>query len=378
MPAFIPWQLAPLTAIMLLFGALLWICLAGRISRNWYWLYFLVQGILVLAAGVYTHQTVLMFNLCLALTLGATGMFRTAWPVLAVAAGYLVIFLLGGTAQMSWRSGSPEILMRLENWRSFGDTLDYANLMLFVVGYLVVHLQQVRAHAELEAAHAQLQASTMRIEELTLLTERQRLARELHDTLAQGVAGVIMRLEAANAHLSGQRIALAQDVVQQTMASARATLSEARGVIDDLRTVTSCEELADRVHEEIRRFRSATGIPCHTDLRGLDRVSPALYESVFHTIREGLTNVALHARAHQVWVSVTPAAEDEGTLATIVRDDGIGFDPATVTGSAGHYGLLGLRERARIAGGALDVMGVPGAGAVLQLRIPAEDGALVL
>jgi NarL family two-component system sensor histidine kinase YdfH len=90
-------------------------------------------------------------------------------------------------------------------------------------------------------------------------------------------------------------------------------------------------------------------------------------------VTEGLANVARHAHAHQVWVRV--AAQD-GALEIAVRDDGRGFDPQAVNGEAGHYGLIGLRERARLAGGALEITSAPGAGTTLRLRLPQEPNAV--
>jgi NarL family two-component system sensor histidine kinase YdfH len=87
-------------------------------------------------------------------------------------------------------------------------------------------------------------------------------------------------------------------------------------------------------------------------------------------VREGLTNVARHAQAAQVWVRVV--CRDQ-MLAVEVQDDGIGFEPPALTTRAGHYGLTGLREQARLAGGALDVTSAPGAGTTIRLCIPRPD-----
>ncbi|MCL4393948.1 MAG: ATP-binding protein [Chloroflexi bacterium] len=88
-------------------------------------------------------------------------------------------------------------------------------------------------------------------------------------------------------------------------------------------------------------------------------------ECVVRAVREGLTNIAQHARAQQVWIE----AKSEGAaLAIDVRDDGRGFDLASIP--PGHYGLLGIRERARLAGGELQVASSPNGGTSLRLRLP--------
>ena len=90
-------------------------------------------------------------------------------------------------------------------------------------------------------------------------------------------------------------------------------------------------------------------------------------------VAEGLVNVARHAQAAQAWV--TGSVVDDDWIEIEVRDDGIGFDPAAQTTPAGHYGLVGMRERARLAGGTLTIDSAPGGGTRLLLRFPLYAGA---
>jgi two-component system, NarL family, sensor histidine kinase YdfH len=357
------------TMLVLLYGVLLWAGLSGKVWRRWQWLYFLLQGGLVIVVGLVLRQETVILSLFLALILEAVAILKRARPVALVASGYAALFLLS----LPWTVGP----WPLYSWVNFLGGTDYAALILFVVGFLVLYMQQMGAHAQLEAAHTkletahlQLQASAERIEALTLITERQRLARELHDTLAQGVAGLIMQMEAANAELAHRRLAQVQDILRESMASARTTLADARGVIDELRTVASFDEFAERVHDEVRRFETATGLPCRVELPSLALVPADAYEPAFRTVREGLTNVARHAQAAGVWLRVAP--DEEGRrIAVEVRDDGVGFEPAAMARTPGHYGLLGLRERARLAGGSLEVCSAPGVGTTIRLHLPA-------
>jgi NarL family two-component system sensor histidine kinase YdfH len=349
------------TALMLLQGALLWAALAGQLPPRLYWLSFLALAGLVWTIGLVVQQENVVLSLYLALTVGASGLLTGARRVTLVAGGYLTLAILSGIWSLhGWQDWNAFLII-------FWFKSDYAALILFAVGYLVLYTHQTRAHAQLQAAHLQLQTAAARIEELTLMTERQRLARDLHDTLAQGVAGFIMQVEAANAQLAQHRVALVQDILQQALASARATLAEARGAIDDLRTLTAAPDLAALVEQEIQRFRHATGLPCTVELTSLALVPAALYEPTVRAVREGLTNVARHAQASHVWVRVV--SRDQ-MLAVEVQDDGIGFDPPTLTARAGHYGLTGLRERAHLAGGALEVTSAPGTGTTIRLCIP--------
>src|SRR5207302_722875 len=103
------------------------------------------------------------------------------------------------------------------------------------------HAELKTAHEQLASAHRQLEEYAVEVEDLTLIAERQRLARELHDTLAQGLVGLTMQLETADALLTEEHPRQAQEIVQQAMHRARATLATARGAIDDLRSASPNE-----------------------------------------------------------------------------------------------------------------------------------------
>jgi NarL family two-component system sensor histidine kinase YdfH len=124
------------------------------------------------------------------------------------------------------------------------------------------------------------------------------------------------------------------------------------------------------VEEEIERFTSATGIAVEADLASLSTLPAAVAEHAMRMITESLTNVARHARARHVWVQVSAPGE---AIEVMVRDDGVGFDVAAAAGQAGHYGLLGLRERARLIGGILEVTSASGHGTAVRLTLPRAD-----
>ena len=142
----------------------------------------------------------------------------------------------------------------------------------------------------------------------------------------------------------------------------------ARAVIDDLRTeAMTPTDLQHALEEEIGRFTAATGIPCTTKFSSLSPVPEAFGESVMRSVAEGLLNIARHAQASQVWVCV---AQHDQELAIEVRDNGRGFDPTTVA-QQGHYGLPGLRERARLLDGQFALLTAPGEGTTLRFLLPA-------
>jgi len=233
-------------------------------------------------------------------------------------------------------------------------------------------LRAVNLLRELESAHRQLAEYAEQVESLTLTTERQRMARELHDTLAQGLAGLILQLEALEGYLSQGDHATAVLIATQAKDRARAALSDARQAIDDLRLRPApTVSLPQAIREEAERFSSATGIPCAVTLPP-NLVLPApTVEHALRCISEGLTNVARHARASNASVSITI---HDGSVLIQVQDNGTGFDPGAATEQSGHYGLLGLRERARLAGGTLEVKSAPGRGTTLSLCLPLNNG----
>src|SRR5262249_26207997 len=145
---------------------------------------------------------------------------------------------------------------------------------------------------DLDAAHRALAAYADRVEDLTLLTERQRMARELHDTLAQGLAGLSLQLEAMRLHLARGDTDRAGAILDQAQGRARAALSAARRAIDDLRAAPGgAQDAQAGVAEEIGRFTSATGIPVEADLTPLAALPASVAEHVLRLIAECLTNV---------------------------------------------------------------------------------------
>jgi NarL family two-component system sensor histidine kinase YdfH len=243
----------------------------------------------------------------------------------------------------------------------------------FVVIYVVLYSRQAAARekaqrllTELEAANRRLTEYADRIEDLTLANERQRMARELHDTLAQGLAGLVLQLEAADLHLASGHPGRAQTIIQQAMTRARAALAESRRAIDGLRKRLP-DDLEVTIPAEVEHFVSATGIPCPLEISLPESLPEIVRTLVFRTVAEGLTNIARHAQAHHARVAIR---SEGSTLLVEIGDDGVGFDSAHDSERMGHYGLTGLRERARQAGGTLEIESAEGRGSILKMRIP--------
>lgn len=245
---------------------------------------------------------------------------------------------------------------------------------VFTIAFTVLFFRQLHARRhmqsllfQLEVAHQQLSTSAAQIEDLTLATERQRLARELHDTLAQGVAGLTLQLEAVDKHLTRGNIERARTIVQQAMRQARKTLTASREAINDLRNSDDSPEVfAEQMRTEVEHFQSSTGLACELNLDVSTDVPKALQQQALRVVAEGLLNIARHADACHVSVSLRNDGEG---LEITIQDDGLGFEMAQPVGE-GHYGLLGLRERAQLMGGKLQIDSTIGRGTVLHLHVP--------
>jgi len=152
------------------------------------------------------------------------------------------------------------------------------------------------------------------------------------------------------------------------MEQARETLADARRAIGDLRSsVDSVPGLKQALEAEVKRFEDATGLSCELEVQLNSELPSPIVEVGLRIVSEALTNVARHAQAAQAWVQVE---ETDTQLCLEVRDDGQGFEPEAV--EAGHYGLLGMRERARLAGGRLEVSSEKGQGTVIKAYLPSE------
>lgn len=200
--------------------------------------------------------------------------------------------------------------------------------------------------------------------------ERGRLARELHDTLAQGLTAIALQLESVDDLLDGEtdrrRI---QATVRKALALTRANIEETRRSVQDLRAAplegrTLPEALASLASSWSRQ----QGIPVACETVGERGPLPAPVETgVYRIAQETLTNIATHAQAKRVTLRLetTPHA-----VRLTIEDDGLGFDAATIP--PGRYGIVGMNERAKLLGGCLELSSCPGEGTRIAVTIPLE------
>jgi two-component system NarL family sensor kinase len=197
--------------------------------------------------------------------------------------------------------------------------------------------------------------------------ERNRLAREIHDTLAQGLAAIALQLETADALLdSGTNMDRAQKAVNQALSLARANLEEARRSVLDLRAAPlEGRTLADALAVLVKEYNTKWNLRIKFQLVGENRALPIRIDAGLYRIaQEALTNVIRHANAKRIKVELTIT---ETTVTLIVQDDGRGFDPDQVP--RGHYGIIGMNERARLLGGTLHLESTLGSGTRLAINL---------
>lgn len=205
------------------------------------------------------------------------------------------------------------------------------------------------------------------------LSERERLAREIHDTLAQGFTSLVMLSQAVESELDRDP-EQARRHVELIKRTARDNLAESRALIAALTPAQlNSASLEEAVRRLVERLGEELGMTADLRVRGEPRRLPPAVEVVgLRTCQEALANIRKHAYASDVAVALTYHPD---ALELLVTDDGRGFDPETLDGG---YGLPGMRARAAEIGGTATVYSAPGAGTALTVRLPiANDTSAV-
>jgi len=201
--------------------------------------------------------------------------------------------------------------------------------------------------------------------------ERQRIAREFHDSLGQGLAGLSLRLDAAARQISDKE---ARGVLLQQHRFLTSLQNEARDFLWDLRYPTRVEDLlADSIHAQLLHMRWLTPLSLELEEYGPPIALPQIEHYQFvRIVREAVNNCIRHARAQRITVRLDGAVPDgtAGFVQIEVRDDGVGFDVASRAAAEGHFGVRGMQERARRIGATLLIDSSPGRGTCVVVRLP--------
>ncbi len=320
-------------------------------------------GLLALCVVLMTYSEVF-------LVFTVSGFFQAyllrPWPV-GVLGVLATSVALNGAAMHVWADPSPEVLAEFLLIVAVQTAAIGAGILLTARSEpeerrreeLVERLEA--ALHENAGLHAQLVAQAR---ESGAQDERQRLAGEIHDTLAQGLAGIITQLQAAerSADVQGE----AREQVARALGLARGSLTEARRSVQALAPQElGRAHLPDALRTLTERWSRDQGISAHVEVTGArEPLSPAIEVSLFRVAQESLTNVAKHAEASRVGVTLSYTGAE---VLLDVRDDGRGFGRQDGTG----FGLTSMRQRVRGVGGHVEVQSTPGEGTSVSARVPA-------
>ena len=246
-----------------------------------------------------------------------------------------------------------------QDWREL--TADELQL-LYTIGYqLGIAVERARLHA--------------RAAQTATAEERTRLARELHDSLAQSLTAITLQLETADALLE-RTPERAQGKVREALRLTREALQETRGVVHDLRAgALQGRRLPQALRELGAAYSRNYPVKVNVSCYGVaTRLTPHLEAGLFRVAQEALNNIVKHARARRAWVELDVTRD---SVELSVKDDGRGFEPErlpelALTGEG--FGLTGMRERAKLLGGTLRLETAPGRGTRVEVTVPLGGG----
>jgi PAS domain S-box-containing protein len=217
----------------------------------------------------------------------------------------------------------------------------------------------------------QLNRLTSRGEQLAVTEERNRMAREIHDTMAQAFAGIVLHSEALGASLgvSKRRSRIALSQVQKL---ARSGLDEARRSVQALRPKALEGSTLSQALEQVgSNIASRAKLSFHFRQRGEPKIlHREMQNELFRIAQEALTNVAKHAQATSVWINLTYSAQQ---VSLKIRDDGVGLAMTASRKSNGTYGLASMRERAQRISGQLQIKRQKSGGTSIHVQVPLAE-----
>ncbi len=291
---------------------------------------------------------------------------------------FVLAYVLGLTLYHVWLT-SPVASMPLSadiGW------LLLQGAMMVLVGYIIVQLVSIQreqrvaleqAYEQQAEANRRLQRYAVALEELTISRERNRLARELHDTLAHSLSAVTVQLEAVRSLWDINPVA-AQDMLDKADGTARRGLTEARRALQDLRASPLQDlglSLALRELAKTAAERAGASLALYLPEKSLDDIPPAVEQGVYRIAQETLDNIVRHSEAQSIVFRLQQTREG---LSLTISDDGRGIDSevlrASRAGSQDGLGLRGMKERAALIGGSLEITEQEEQGTLVHLKVP--------
>lgn len=359
---------APVWVMLLLTGILLlwhWggLKLAYRKSDNWddhvIFRFIVILGVIVL--------WFVLVNLSPAYYFTLFGLFGLIFRQLPIRYGVVAVLILMGffTYEQMADAGATVSLTDPTIWMFLFTALGAIVLGVWITAIIGQSMRRRQLIEQLEATRSELAAAERRA---GILEERQRLAREIHDTLAQGFTSIVMHLEAAEQALPTDPGGV-QKHIDKARQTARASLDQARRVVQDLRPdLLEQGSLPDAIDRAAARWRAETGLEVRTSVTGVPVPLPSDIEvTLLRAAQEALTNVRKHAQATEAQLTLSYMPD---TVILDVQDNGVGLAGAEPSQFTGGYGLQAMRERASLCGGTVALESDPGEGTTVVVTIP--------
>ncbi len=261
----------------------------------------------------------------------------------------------------------------LTNWTAlFTSALSIGAGVVFVFVFTQVALREQQARAEVERLAADLRAANdklreyaVQVEELATAKERNRLAREIHDSLGHYLTVINVQIEAARAVI-GNDPPRALDALRKAQSLAQEGLADVRRSVASLRASPTEDRPLSEALAALAAENRASGLLTELAVTGAPRPLPPQTElTLYRAMQEGLTNIRKHARAARV--DITLDYGDNERVRLVVRDNGVG---GSLDGRGSGYGLLGVRERTHLLGGEVRTQSVEGQGFTLEVELP--------
>ena len=276
--------------------------------------------------------------------------------------------------QLLLRSPQDVTVMRAAPWLTTQRALRLVVLgLLLTLGALIA----VAVVARRQITQREEGRKLAEVEFAAMLAERNRLAREIHDTVAQDLNAVSMQLELARNVATGREAEAIVPFLTTAHRLVRKCLAEARESIWDMRShILERTDLAGALKSVAEQLAAGQKCTVHTEVRGRSRrLSPMVENNLLRIGQEAVANALKHARPGAI--GITLDFEDE-EVRLVVRDDGPGFDPASAVESAGtHFGLRGMRERAAQMGGEFQLARDPAGGMRVEVTVRSRASAPV-
>jgi signal transduction histidine kinase len=230
----------------------------------------------------------------------------------------------------------------------------HATLALAIANQAAIAIENARLYAQAQ--------------ELAALEERQKLARELHDSVSQALYGIALGAHTARTLLERDP-GLVAEPLEYILSLAKAGLAEMRALIFELRPESlETEGLVSAIIKQAAALQARHDVPVETDMCDEPSLSLTVKQELFRVAQEALHNTIKHARASQVNVRLLRTAE---AIILEIRDNGRGFD--SLGSFPGHLGLLSMQERVKNLAGVLSIESTPGQGTTIRARVPARE-----